>query len=81
MLASRTISYFEEGAVTQSSGLEIGDTLLAINGRRLYIADDIVYELVRIKDGHADVVVLRDLSLIHISCLKNAYVKRYGELL
>ncbi len=60
VLASRTISYFEEGAVTQSSGLEIGDTLLAINGRRLYIADDIVYELVRIKDGHADVVVLRD---------------------
>ncbi len=60
VLASRTISVFQEGAVTQSSGLAVGDTILAINGRKLYIADDILYELVRIKDGHADVVVLRD---------------------
>ncbi|MEG2678012.1 MAG: site-2 protease family protein, partial [Oscillospiraceae bacterium] len=45
-LASRTISVFDDNAVTQSSGLEVGDTIIAIDGRKMYIADDIIYELV-----------------------------------
>ncbi len=65
-LASRTISVFQPGALTESSGLAVGDTILAINGRRLFIADDMFYELARVRDGHADVVVERDGKVITI---------------
>lgn len=60
ILASRTISQFEDNAVTYESGLREGDRILAINGRKLYLANDIFYELARVKDGTADVVVERD---------------------
>ena len=60
-LASNTVSYFQEGAVTQASGLEIGDEIIAINGRRVLITDDIVYEMERVQtDGIADVTVKRN---------------------
>ena len=60
VLASTTVSYFYDGASTHESGLEIGDKILSIDGRRMLTVDDIVYELARIRDGKADFVVERD---------------------
>ncbi len=60
LLASRTISQFEENAVTYQTGLREGDVLVAINGRKLYLANDIFYELARVPGGVTDVVVERD---------------------
>ncbi|MCL2538717.1 MAG: RIP metalloprotease RseP [Oscillospiraceae bacterium] len=57
---TRTVSAFSADAVTKNSGLEVGDTILAINGRNMYVANDILYEMLRIKGNHADVVVERD---------------------
>lgn len=59
-IATRTISKFSEDAKTQVSGLQINDTILAINGRNMYVADDIIYELIRVKDAKADILVRRD---------------------
>ncbi len=59
-ITSRTVSQFAENASTQASGLQIGDEILAVNGRRCFIADDVVYEFVRTQDGTADLTVLRD---------------------
>ena len=61
VISSRTIYGFQvENSVTEASGLQAGDTILAINGRRMYCADDISYELLRVEDGSADMTVLRD---------------------
>ena len=38
----------------------MGDEILAVNGRRCFIADDVIYELVRTQNGTADLTVLRD---------------------
>lgn len=58
-ITSRTVSQFSENASTQASGLQVGDEILAVNGRRCFIADDVVYEFVRTQNGRADLTVLR----------------------
>lgn len=59
-LATRTVRMFDEGATTAASGLQVDDTIIAMNGRRMFNADDISYELARVKNNRADIVVLRD---------------------
>lgn len=59
-ITSRTVSGFYENASTQATGLQVGDTILSVNGRKCYIADDILYEFARINGGTAQMVVLRD---------------------
>lgn len=60
LVPTRTIHSFHENAVTEASGLQVDDTIVAINGRNMYVANDIVYEMARIKGRTTDVVVLRD---------------------
>lgn len=61
LIATRTIHSFEEDiAISNKTGLQEGDTILAINGRNMFVYDDIVYELVRAKDYKADILVERD---------------------
>lgn len=59
-ITSRTVAQFSENAATQRSGLQVGDEIIAVNGRRCFIADDLVYEFVRTQDGTADLTVVRD---------------------
>lgn len=59
-ITSKKVSSFYENAQTQQSGLMVGDEFYSINGRRLFVADDIIYEMYRAKDGIADVTVIRD---------------------
>lgn len=60
VITSRTVSGFYDGAATQASGLEVGDTILSVNGRKCYIANDILYEFARVDSDTAEMVVLRD---------------------
>ena len=64
LVPTRTIHSFSPGAVTEKSGLQAGDTILAVNGRNMYVANDIIYEMARIKGTFADVVVERDGSRV-----------------
>ncbi|MEG1944165.1 MAG: RIP metalloprotease RseP [Oscillospiraceae bacterium] len=66
-IKTRQIKGFYDNAATASSGLKADDKILAINGRRMYIADDIVYELIRVKDGTADITVQRDGETVELS--------------
>lgn len=59
-ITSRTVAEFSADASTQASGLQIGDEIVAVNGRRCFIADDLVYEFVRTQDGTADLTVVRN---------------------
>lgn len=59
-ITSRTVAKFYDGATTQASGLQVGDTIVAVNGRRCFIANDISYEFARTQNGTADLTVLRD---------------------
>lgn len=59
-ITSRTVSSFYEGAMTQQTGLQVGDEIVAINGRKCYVANDIIYEFARTQNGTADFTVIRD---------------------
>ncbi|MCL1831215.1 MAG: site-2 protease family protein [Oscillospiraceae bacterium] len=72
LIPTRTIHSFSEDSVTQASGLRVGDTLVAINGRNLYCSDDIFYELMRIKGSHTDVTVIRDNKRIQLKGIEFA---------
>ena len=46
-ITSRVIYKINEGALCGQTGLEAGDKVLAVNGRRCFVANDMIYELVR----------------------------------
>ena len=70
LVATRTIHSFTEDSVTQGSGLMVGDEIVAVNGRRIYIADDLIYEIVRVQNFTADVTVIRNGEKIQVEDVK-----------
>ena len=59
-LASTTIAEFSDGATTQASGLQVGDQIMEINGRRMWVDSDIIFALSTDEDGVVDMVVKRN---------------------
>ena len=59
-ITSRGIYAVEDGALCGQTGLEAGDKVLAVNGRRCFVANDMLYELMRTEDYSASFTVLRD---------------------
>lgn len=75
-IATTTIYSFDEGAATQASGLQVNDTILKVNGKRLFTANDIAFQMMWIEDGTADMVVRRDgeiitLKNVHFDTIRN----------
>ncbi len=60
VITSKTVSSFYENSSTQQSGLMVGDEIVAVNGRKCYVVDDIFYEFARTQDGEAVFTILRD---------------------
>ena len=59
-ITSRVIYAVEDGALCGQTGLAAGDKVLAVNGRRCFVANDMLYELMRNEDYSASFTVLRD---------------------
>ena len=75
-ITSRTVHSFYEGAMTQQTGLMENDEIIAINGRKCYIANDIIYEFARTQNGVADFTVIRNGEKIE---LKNVTFETYTD--
>ncbi len=65
-IASKTIYSIEEGALCGQTGLQAGDEVVAVNGRRCFVANDILYELARTRDAQADFTVRRNGALVEL---------------
>ncbi|MGN0707209.1 MAG: M50 family metallopeptidase [Faecalibacterium sp.] len=59
-ITSRVIYAVEEGALCGQTGLRPEDEVLAVNGRRCFVANDMLYELTRTESFQADFTVLRN---------------------
>lgn len=59
-LGSTTVSGFADGALTEQSGLRIGDEIIAIGGDRVHVAGDLSYEIMHDATEPIDVTVRRD---------------------
>lgn len=65
-ITSRKVKGFYENAKTYETGLRENDEIVAINGRKCYIADDIIYEFARTENASADFTVIRDGEKIQL---------------
>lgn len=59
-LTSTTVSWFADTQTSHSTGLEIGDKIVEINGMKILTDMDISYQFQSDKDAVFDMVVLRD---------------------
>ncbi|MCR5817155.1 MAG: site-2 protease family protein [Ruminococcus sp.] len=59
-ITTTQISWFEENAVSNASGLEIGDKIIECNGMRIFTDMDLSYQFQSDEDGKFDMVVIRD---------------------
>ena len=59
-IVSRKISTFEDNASSQSTGLQIDDEILEINGMHIFTSMDISYQFGNDEDAKFDMVVKRD---------------------
>lgn len=54
------IAGFSENAVSEQYGLEKGDKILSVDGRKIYTTYDLSYSFTNVKDGKVDLTVLRN---------------------
>ena len=66
VITSKTVSLFHENAMTQQTGLQVNDKIIAVNGKRCYIANDIITEFYYTEDGRIDFTVIRDDEVIEL---------------
>ncbi len=59
-ITSKTIYSIENDALCGQTGLQARDEIVAVNGRRCFVANDILYELVRTEAYRARFTVKRD---------------------
>ncbi len=70
LIGTNQIHSFEENAVSQQSGLEIGDQILEIDGHRVFSDMDISFLMTRSEDGIYDMTVRRDGKKVELSDVK-----------
>lgn len=77
-LTSTTVSWFADTQTSHTTGLEIGDKILEINGMKIFTDMDISYQFQSDEDAVFDMVVLRDGKKTHLEDV--SFVKDEGGL-
>ena len=57
---STVVGGFEKNAISNLAGLEVGDEIIEVDGRKIYTTYDLSYSFTNIEDGKIDITVLRD---------------------
>lgn len=58
--ATTTVAKFDENSVSSQTGLMVGDTILKVDGRRVYTDYDLAYTFTGVDDGKIDITVNRN---------------------
>ncbi len=78
-ITSNTVAQFAENASSQASGLQVGDVIKKVNGRTVWVENDIVYELVKDADGVVNMQVQRDGELVTLPSVVFAFSGEEGN--
>ena len=65
-ITSRVIYAVEDNALCGQTGLQAGDEIVAVNGRHCFVANDMLYELMRTESYRAAFTVRRDGKLVEL---------------
>jgi regulator of sigma E protease len=60
VLGSTVVAEFAEGSVSYEAGLQIDDEIIRVDGQRVHIADELMYEIMRLGIEPVDLTVIRD---------------------
>ena len=69
-IVTTTVSKFEENAVSEQTGLKVGDEIIAINGMRIFTSMDMSYKFSNDEDGVYDMVVVRNGQRVSLKDVK-----------
>lgn len=58
--ATTKIAAFDEGSVSDKSGLKVDDTILKVNGRKIHTTYDLSYAFTNVESGKMDIEVKRN---------------------
>ena len=79
-ITSKVIYAVNDGALCGQTGLQAGDEVVAVNGRRCFVANDMIYELVRTEQYRADFTVKRDGKTVELKDVQfDTWVDDAGE--
>lgn len=67
VFTTKTVASFHENAVSEQSGLEVGDTILSVDGRHIFTTYDLSYAFTNVKGNSVDMVVRRDGKRVELS--------------
>lgn len=59
-IGSTTVAEFRDGATSSATGLMTGDKIVEVQGRNVHIADELIYEIMRLGVEPVDLTVERD---------------------
>lgn len=78
-LLTTTVGGFKEGAVSSQSGLQVGDEIVGVNGRKIFTTDDLSYAFTNVSaDGELDITVKRDGKKIKLDSVRFETVEVEG---
>lgn len=67
---STTVAQFTEAAVSSEHGLQVGDEILAVDGRKIFSTYDLSYAFTGVDDGAVDMTVKRDGAKVELENVK-----------
>ncbi|MDD6021182.1 MAG: M50 family metallopeptidase [Oscillospiraceae bacterium] len=80
LISTTQIYGFDENAVSSQYGLETGDKIVRIDGKRVYSSYDLSFLMQRSKDGVFDFVVERDGKKVELDGVKFATTETDGRM-
>ena len=70
---STTVAKFHENAVSTNYGLQVGDTITHVDGRKMYTTNDLSYAFSGVENGTVDMVVKRDGESVTLNGVQFAH--------
>ncbi len=78
VLGSTVVAQFADGAASQEKGLEIDDEIIKVDGHRVHIADELMYEIMRLGIEPVDLTVLRNGETVVIEDVQFPIISESG---
>lgn len=67
-IATNTVAKFDSQATSNAAGgMQVGDKIYRINGSRVHVSTDIMFDLILDKDGVVDIQVIRNGKLVELN--------------
>lgn len=79
LVGTCTVARFEENAVSEAYGLQVGDTIKSIDGMRVFTTSDLSTAFSRSSDGIVDMTVDRDGKTVALDGVQFATEEQYGH--